>query len=149
MAASAPPNLVVPVGPQPTQLLVSYSIAANAVNGSLIQGSVQAFGPLVGASASVQVPISEVWSLVRLSTVGGAVGPDAIVVTILNGISQVVFPTLSSLNENVLHPFALTQSIPFPPGSTFASSISTLSANGATAVTQVVKYWIVRAPYTG
>ena len=150
MASASPPNLVVPVGPQSTQVLFSYSIATSAPAGTLVTGTVQAFGPLVGSLAAFQVPISEVWSLTRVSVVGAPIGPDAVLVTLLNGISQVFFPTLTSMNENVLHPFAFTQSILFPPGSTVASSISTLAAAGAAGpYVQVVKYWFVRAPYTG
>ncbi|MGI0066937.1 MAG: hypothetical protein ACREB9_00705 [Thermoplasmata archaeon] len=146
--AASPPNLVLGVGPQATQLLATYTVAASAPAGTIVTGTISAFGPLVGASASIQVPISEVWQLVRTS-ITGAPAIDATLITLINGVAQNFYPSLSSLNENLLHPFSLPQSIPFPPASTVATSIDTLGANGSTPVTMTVKYWVVRAPYTG
>lgn len=146
MATSAP-NLVIPVGPQPTQLIASYAVVNAAPAGTVYTATITAFGPSLGGVQSVPVPISEVWHWYRVSIVGTPT-TDAVLTTSINGVPQVIYPTLSSLNEANLSPFAMTQTIPIPPGSSFGSTITLLAAAGS-SYTQVLKYWVVRAPYTG
>lgn len=149
MAASAPPNLIGAFGPQTTELTVTYTIAASAPAGTIIVGSITAFGPLGGSSSQFFTPIVEVWHIVDLYDTGGPVGPDAIVFTVINGYVQNFQAKLSSINLNILTRYRLTDSIPIPPASQVSSSISLLAANGASAVTQIVTYRVNKAPYTG
>jgi hypothetical protein len=148
-AGGAPPNLVGAFGPQTTELTVTWTIPANAPAGSVIVGTITAFGPLGGSVSSIFTPIVEVWHILDLYVVGGPVGPDAVVFTLINGYVQNFQAKLSSINLNILTRYRLSDSIPIPPASQVSSSISTLSLNGATAVTQTGTYRVNKAPFTG
>ena len=54
------PAYVTLTGPQPTVFIVTFNVAPSANPGSVTQGQINAFGPLMPASASVTVPITEV-----------------------------------------------------------------------------------------
>jgi hypothetical protein len=139
-------SLVAQVGPQTNIILVSYTIPNSAASGTVAQGSVAAFGPLVGATNPVVVPSTDVWLLEDMWVVGGPAFVDAQVMTILNGIPQNFYPTLSSMNQNTLTRFRLSQKIPIYANYTFASTITTLAAGPATGGTQVVQYQVQRGP---
>jgi len=142
------PNLVTAIGPQDTEISVSYTWAASAASGSISQGSIVASNPLAGSSTQVTVPSSEVWHILNTYNVGGvATGcPDAIILVIVNNYQQNVLPAVSSTNLSLLRGFALTQSIPIPPSGTFATSLFSLAANGSPGGTQVQKFKIRKIP---
>ena len=143
------PNLVTSLGRQRTEIIASYTIPGNVAAGAVIQGSVTGFGPLVGAQTTIVLPISEVWHVEDIYCVGGPAFADAVVVTFVNGYQQNIAPALSSINLNLLTRFDIGETIVLPPASTFATSLSMLAAGPATGGTQLVKYKIVKEPFTG
>lgn len=146
--ATLPPNLVMAAGPQGGEITVTYSIASGAVAGTVVQGNIVAFGPLVPQQSVTVVPITEVWHVVDIYVQGAPSVVDASLITTINGYVQNVNPKLSSLNLNLLTRFRLPQSIPLAPASSFSSSISLLAAASA-AGTQVLTYQVVKSPFTG
>ena len=136
------------VGPQTTEVTVSYSLTPSQTAGSIVQGQMQSFGPLVPTSPRVTVPSTEVWHIIDIYVVGGPVAADALVLTTINGYPQNIAPKLSSLNLNLLTRFRLTLSIPLAPNTTWSSSLSLL-ATPTTNATQLLTYKITRAPFTG
>jgi len=146
--STAPPNLVMAVGPQPTEVTVSYSLTTAQTAGTIVQGQIQAFGPLVPTSPTVTVPSTEVWHIIDIYVVGGPVAADALVITVINGYVQNIAPKLSSLNLNLLTRFRLPMSIPLAPNTTWSSSLSLL-ATPSTNATQLLTYKITRSPFTG
>lgn len=143
------PNLVTSLGRQRTEIIVSYTVPNSAASGAIIQGTVTAFGPLVGGQTTAVLPISEVWHVEDIYCVGGPAFVDAVVITFVNGYQQNIAPALSSINLNLLTRFDIGETIVLPPASTFASSLSLLAAGPATGGTQLVKYKIVKEPFTG
>jgi len=139
-------SLVAQVGPQTTTILVSYTVPNAAASGTVVQGSISAFGPLVGASNPVVIPSTDVWILDDMWVVGGPAYVDAQVMTILNGIPQNFYPTLSSMNLNLLTRYKLTQKIPFYANYTFASTLTTLAAGPSTGGVQNLVYQVQRGP---
>ena len=139
-------SLVAQVGPQTNTIIVSYTIPNSAASGTVCQGSISAFGPLVGATNPVVVPSTDVWVLDDMWVVGGPAYVDAQVMTILNGIPQNFYPTLSSMNLNLLTRYKLSQKIPIYANYTFASSITTLAAGPSTGGTQTLVYQVQRGP---
>lgn len=145
--ASAIPNIVTAIGPQTTELTVTYSIATSAPAGTVVSGNIVAFGPLTPSGGTVVVPNTEVWHLIDLYVAGAPVGPDAFVVTTLNGYQQNFQPKLSSMNLNLLTRFRLASSIPYIPNSSFSTSLVTLAAAGASGpYVQVLSYEMVKSP---
>ncbi|MEM0121224.1 MAG: hypothetical protein QW688_07305 [Thermoprotei archaeon] len=141
-------NLVTLTGPQPTSIIVSFGLTTSQSAGSIVQGQISAFGPLVPASPSIFIPITEVWQVTDIYVVGGPVAADGQPLFVVNGYPQVVTPTLSQLNLNLLTRFRLTQSIPLAPASSLAVSLSLL-ATPSTNATQILYMKIMRAPFTG
>jgi len=116
--------------------------------GTIVQGQIQAFGPLVPTQPVAVVPATEVWHITDIYVVGGPVAADAQLITIINGYIQNIAPKLSSLNLNLLTRFRLPMSIPLAPNTTWASSLNLLATPSANA-TQLVTYKVVKAPFTG
>lgn len=146
--APANPNLVTAIGPQDTEISVSYTETASAASGAIFQGSILASNPLAGSSTQVTVPSSEVWHILNTYNVGGVAANcvDCVIIVIVNNYQQNVLPAVSSTNLSLLRGFALTQSIPIPPSGTFATSLFALSANGSVQGTQVQKFKIRKIP---
>jgi len=140
------PAYVTLTGPQPTVFIVTFSIAANAPAGTVIQGSIQAFGALMPATSSVQVPITEVWSIIDFYTLS-TVSPDAQIQLLINGYIQNIYPTLNSVYINNYKKWTLTQAIKIPPASTWSVSIVLLGNNGSSAQTYTLYISAVRAPF--
>jgi hypothetical protein len=146
--ANLPPNLVMAAGPQGAEITVTYSIPSGASAGTVIQGNVVAFGPLVPQQNVVVIPITEVWHIVDIYVQGAPAVVDATLITTVNGYVQNINPKLSSLNLNLLTRFRLQQSIPLAPSASFSSSISLLSTT-STSGTQVLTYKVIKSPFTG
>jgi hypothetical protein len=145
--AAAGPSLVTLSGPQPTTAIVSFSVAASAPANSIVAGSIaNAFGPLVPATETIQVPITERWDIVDMWT-QGVQTPDATPIITVNGYPQVVSSDFNSMNQNVLTRFRLTTSIVLVPGASVSISAATLQANGTSAVTLVLYVKIRRSPF--
>ena len=142
------PGYVTLTGPQTTVMIASFSVAASAAAGTVIQGSIIAFGPNSPPVTAVQVPITEVWSIVDMYTIG-SVSPDAQLSIYINGYPQDVYPNLNSMNLNLLTRFKLTQAIKIPPAATWFVTITLLGANGSSAQTYYVYFTVVRAPFAG
>lgn len=149
--ANVAPNLVAALGGQGTELNASYVVGSGAVAGTVIAGSLTAFGPLAGvASQAITVPLAEVWWIEDIYDVGGVVsqGADAAVLMFVNGYMQNSQPALSTINLSLLTRFDLGYQIQLLPGVTFSTSISLLATAG-TGATQVVKFKVNKEPYTG
>jgi hypothetical protein len=147
--APAPaPAYVTLTGPQPTVIVVSFTVAASAASGSVIQGQITAFGPLMPASTSVTVPITEVWSIVSFYTLS-TYTPDATIQLLINGYPQTISPTLNSVYINNYNKWRLDTAIKLPPASTFSVNIVLLAANGSSAQTYTLYMGAVRAPFAG
>jgi len=142
------PGLVILTGPQDFEVTVSFALTAVMVAGQIVPGTIQAFGPFVPTSPTVQIPITEVWHIVDVYAVGGPVGPDANIQIFLNGYQQQINPKLSSVNLNLITRFQLGQSVVFSPASTIAISIVLLAAPTA-SVTQLLTLKAIKSPYTG
>lgn len=142
------PGLVILTGPQDFEITASFALTAAMVAGQIVPGTIAAFGPFVPTSTSVQIPITEVWHVVDVYTVGGPVGPDANIQIFLNGYQQQINPKLSSVNLNLITRFQLQQSLVFSPASTIAISIVLLAAPTA-SVTQLLTLKSIKNPYTG
>lgn len=140
------PAYVTLTGPQTTVMVASFSVAASAAAGSVIQGSILAFGPQSPAVSAPQVPITEVWSIVDIYIIG-SVSPDALLSIYINGYPQDINPNLNSLNLNNLTRWKLTQALKLPPASTWFTTITLLAANGSSAQTYTVYFSVIRAPY--
>jgi hypothetical protein len=140
------PAYVTLTGPQPTVFIVSFSIAASAAAGTVVQGSIQAFGALMPATQSVEVPITEVWSIVDFYTLS-TVSPDAQIQLLINGYIQNIYPTLNSVYINNYKKWTLNQAIKIPPASTWSVNIVLLGANGSSAQTYTLYISAVRAPF--
>jgi len=142
------PAYVTLTGPQPTVFIVTFNVAANAAAGTVVQGQISAFGPLMPASASVTVPITEVWSIVSFYTLA-TYSPDASIQLLINGYPQNISPTLNSVYINNYNKWRLDTAIKLPPASTFTVNIVLLGANGANAQTYTLYMGAVRAPFAG
>ena len=142
------PGLVILTGPQDFEISISFTLTNVMVAGQIVPGTIQAFGPFVPISSLVQVPITEVWHIVDVYTVGGPVGPDANIQIFLNGYQQQINPKLSSCNLNLITRFQLGQTVVFSPASTVSVSIVLLAAPVANA-TQLLTLKSVKSPYTG
>jgi len=140
------PAYVTLTGPQPTVFIVTFSVAANAAAGTVIQGSISAFGALMPATSSVQVPITEVWSIVDFYTLS-TVSPDAQIQLLINGYIQNIYPTLNSVYINQYKKWTLNQAIKIPPASTWSVNIVLLGNNGSSAQTYTLYISAVRAPF--
>jgi hypothetical protein len=140
------PAYVTLTGPQPTVFIVTFSIAANAVAGTVVQGSIQAFGALMPASTVVQVPITEVWSIVDFYTLS-TVSPDAQIQLLINGYPQNIYPTLNSVYINNYKKWTLNQAIKIPPASTWSVNIVLLANNGSSQQIYTLYISAVRAPF--
>jgi len=140
------PAYVTLTGPQPTVFIVTFSIAANAVAGTVVQGNISAFGALMPATSSVQVPITEVWSIVDFYTLS-TVSPDAQIQLFINGYPQNIYPTLNSVYINQYKKWMLNQAIKIPPASTWSVNIVLLGNNGSSAQTYTLYISAVRAPF--
>jgi len=142
------PAYVTLTGPQPTVVIVTFSVAASAAAGSVIQGQISAFGPLMPASTQVTVPITEVWNIVSFYTLS-TYSPDASIQLLINGYSQSISPTLNSVYINNYNKWRLDTAIKLPPASTFSVNIVLLAANGSSAQTYTLYLGMVRAPFAG
>ena len=142
-------NLVMTTGAQPVELTVSFTVPANSPAGSIVQGNISAFGPLVAASNTIVIPITEVWHIIDMYVIGAPAAVDATIIPLINGYVQNVNPKLSSVNLNLLTRFRLPMSLPLSPSSTIAVSISTLALSGGATATQILTVKVTRAPYTG
>jgi len=142
------PAYVTLTGPQPTVFIVTFNIAANAAAGTVVQGQISAFGPLMPASPQVTVPITEVWSIVSFYTLA-TYSPDASIQLLINGYPQNISPTLNSVYINNYNKWRLDTAIKLPPASTFTVNIVLLGANGANAQTYTLYMGAVRAPFAG
>jgi len=140
------PAYVTLTGPQPTVFIVTFSIAASAAAGSVVQGSISAFGALMPATQSVNVPITEVWSIVDFYTLA-TVTPDAQIQLFINGYPQNIYPTLNSVYINNYKKWTLNQAIKIPPASTWSVNAVLLGTNGTTAQTYTLYISAVRAPF--
>jgi len=140
------PAYVTLTGPQPTVFIVTFTISANASAGTVIQGNIQAFGALMPASTVVQVPITEVWSIVDFYTLS-TYSPDAQIQLLINGYPQNIYPTLNSVYINNYKKWTLHQAIKIPPASTWSVNIVLLAANGSSAQTYTLYISAIRAPY--
>ena len=143
---SSTPAYVTITGPQPTVFIVSFSVAASAAAGTVIQGSISAFGANQPAQSAITVPSTEVWSIVDLYTLS-TVSPDAQVQLYVNGYLQNIQPTLNSVYINNYSKWKLTQVFKLPPTATWSISIVLLAANGTTAQTYTLYMSAVRAPF--
>jgi hypothetical protein len=151
MSQQAPaqaPAYVTLTGPQPTVAIVTFNVAASAAAGSVIQGQISAFGPLMPASASVTVPITEVWSIVSFYTLA-TYSPDASIQLLINGYPQNISPTLNSVYINNYNKWRLDTAIKLPPASTFSVNIVLLAQNGSSQQTYTLYMGAVRAPFAG
>ncbi len=150
MSQQAPqaPAYVTLTGPQPTVFIVTFSVPANAAAGSVIQGQISAFGPLMPATSSVTVPITEVWSIVSFYTLA-TYSPDASIQLLINGYPQNISPTLNSVYINNYNKWRLDTAIKLPPASTFTVNIVLLAANGSSQQTYTLYMGAVRAPFAG
>ena len=142
------PNLVTAIGPQDTEISISFTEPANSPAGSIFQGSILASNPLAGSNNQVTVPSSEVWHILNTYNVGGVATNcvDSSLVIIINNYVQNVQVAVSSTNLSLLRGFALSESIPIPPSGTLAVSLYSLAAVGATGGTQVQKLKIRKIP---
>ena len=140
------PAYVTLTGPQPTVFIVTFSVTASAAAGTVVQGSIQAFGSLMPATQSVQVPITEVWSIVDFYTLS-TVSPDAQIQLLINGYIQNIYPTLNSVYINNYKKWTLNEAIKIPPASTWSVNIVLLAANGSSAQTYTMYISAVRAPF--
>ena len=140
------PSYVTLTGPQTTVMPASFNIAASAAAGSVIQGSILAFGPQSPAVTAPQVPITEVWSIVDLYIIG-TVTPDALLSIYINGYPQDINPDLNSLNLNNLTRWKLMQALKLPPASTWFTTVTLMAANGTSQQTYTVYFSVIRAPY--
>ena len=150
MSQQAPqaPAYVTLTGPQPTVFIVTFSVPANAAAGSVIQGQINAFGPLMPATSSVTVPITEVWSIVSFYTLA-TYSPDASIQLLINGYPQNISPTLNSVYINNYNKWRLDTAIKLPPASTFTVNIVLLAANGSNQQNYTLYMGAVRAPFAG
>lgn len=145
---AANPSLVVLTGPQKSEMIVNFSLTTTQTAGQPVPGSITAFGPLVGANTVVTVPITEVWHITDVYINGAPVGPNGQILLLINGYPQVIAPSISNTNLNLLTRFRLAQSVPLSPASTFSMSLVISAVPGA-AATQSVYFPFVRSPYTG
>jgi hypothetical protein len=142
------PGLVLLTGPQDFEITCAFALNNTMVAGQIIPAVITAFGPFVPAAAQVQLPITEVWHVVDIYTVGAPVGPDAFIQLFLNGYQQQINPKISSVNLNLITRFQLQQTLVFAPASTVSVSIVLLAAPVG-AVTQLLTLKTIKAPYTG
>ena len=140
------PAYVTLTGPQPTVFIVTFSIAASAAAGTVVPGSIHAFGTLMPATQSVQVPITEVWSIVGFYTLS-TYSPDAQIQLLINGYPQNIQPTLNSVYVNNYNQWKLNEAIKIPPASTWTVNAILLAANGSSAQTYTLYISAVRAPF--
>lgn len=145
---TANPSLVTLTGPQKTEMQVSYSLTTSQTQGQSVNGNITAFGPLVGSSTTIVVPITEVWHITDVYINGTPVGPNGQLLIVINGYPQVVSPSIANTNINLLTRFRLAQSIPLSPAVSFSISLVLDSAPTA-AATQSVYFPMIRSPYTG
>ena len=111
---SQAPAYVTLTGPQPTVFIVTFNIAASAAAGTVVPGQISAFGALMPATQSVQVPITEAWSIVDFYTLS-TVSPDAQIQLLINGYPQNIYPTLNSVYINNYKKWTLNAAIKIPP----------------------------------
>jgi hypothetical protein len=147
-APAQAPAYVTLTGPQPTVFIVTFTVAPSAAAGSVIQGQINAFGPLMPASTSVTVPITEVWSIVSFYTLA-TYSPDASIQLLINGYPQNISPTLNSVYINNYNKWRLDTAIKLPPASTFTVNIVLLAQNGSNQQTYTLYMGAVRAPFAG
>jgi hypothetical protein len=129
------------------QGIVTFNEPANAAAGSVLTGNLQLLGPDTPATTSQPVPINEVWNIKDIYSAGVVSGgADASLTLVVNGISQPLGFTVSTIDINKLSRFKLDKSIPILPGSTVQIKATLLGAVGASAVTQTVYVTIERVP---
>ena len=144
----APPNLVMAIGSQPTEINVNFSLTTTQTTGSVVAGNIEAFGPLSPPQPVVTVPAVEVWHITDLYVLGGPVAADGQVLLLINGYIQNIAPKLSSLNLNLLTRFRLPYSIPLAPNTTWSTSLYLLQTPTVNA-TQLLTIKVQKAPFTG
>ena len=135
-------------GPQDFEVTTTFSLTTAMTAGTIVSGTLTAFGPFVPSNQTIQIPITEVWHMNDIYDVGGPVGPDAYIQLFINGYQQQINPKLSSANLNLITRFQLQASIVWAPASTIAVSIVLLAAPTA-AVTQSLTIKGIKSPYTG
>jgi hypothetical protein len=140
------PAYVTLTGPQPTVFIVTFNISANASAGTVIQGNISAYGALMPATQSVQVPITEVWSIIDFYTLS-TYTPDAQIQLLINGYIQNIYPTLNSVYINQYKKWTLSQAIKIPPASTWSMNIVLLANNGSNPQTYTLYISAIRAPF--
>jgi hypothetical protein len=143
------PSQVMATGPQPFEITITFSIAGGAPAGTIVPGSISAFGPLVAAATTVVVPITEVWHIVDIYKQGGPAVVDAFILVLINGYVQNVQVKLSSINLNLLTRFRLGQSIVLSPASTFAVSLQLLATAPAGGGTETITFQTIKSPFRG
>lgn len=146
-------NLVQPTGAQSVEINASFSYGTSNVSGQLIFASIAAFGPLGGttpAGGNVQVPITEMWSVVDIYNVGGVVtsGVNGTLVLVIAGNPQYTNYSIASTNLNLLTRARLRASLPLTPGQTFTFAL-TLGSTPTASVTQTETFLVMKAPFSG
>lgn len=133
------------IGANPSTVSVSFDIAASAASGTIVSGTITAFGPLVSSSTTVVVPPTQRWYVYSVDTANGPTGPDGQVQMLLNGDLQYFQPYLSQTSLAVLRGYTLPQPVRMKPNTTIAFILTLSEANSSTAaVTQTVKFGVVK-----
>jgi len=114
---------------------IQYSVAASAPAGSQVPGT---FSDLSSGTTQgqLQVPVNQEWTIIDVYNRGSAdVGVDSVATFTKNSVSNVLTTDpVSSLN--ISNPSRPTYPpISMPPGTILTSKITTLTANGTSAVT--------------
>ena len=139
------PAYVTLTGPQTTVIVVTFSVASGAAQGTIINGTIYPFGANQPGVSAVTVPSTEVWSIVDMYTLS-TVTPDAQVLLYVNGYQQDIMPTLNSIYINNYSKWKLKEAFKLPPTSTWNINIVLLGTSSS-AQTYYLYLSVVRAPY--
>lgn len=140
-------NAVQSTGNQATDIQVSFSIAASAPAGTIVQGNIYYLGIENPAVQLVPIPNNEVWHIVQMVVDGSSVQTDGEVVIRINGYPQNIKPFLNSLlTTSNFSPFNMLESVVLPPNTSWSVQLVLNAAAPTTAYTQNLKVRVVRAP---